>query len=155
MTQKKYEFTGETKKHFGRTLHQIKSLVAIASIGVSIGDLGGWIESERNLTHSGNAWVYGNARVSGNARVYGDAEVIWISHVGSESGTLTLFRTKDGALVNRGCFTGTLDEFEAAVRERHTDSLHAQEYLLIVQLMRLRVASWPTREVSEDGADAA
>ena len=46
---------------------------------VNIGDLGGFIEKEKNL--SGNAWVeqdaevYGNAWVSGNARVYGNAEV--------------------------------------------------------------------------------
>ena len=41
MTYKKYEFTGETKEVFGRTLHRIKRL--------SDGLVGGWIESEDNL----------------------------------------------------------------------------------------------------------
>ena len=80
MKLKKYEFTGETKNHFGITLRQIRALVTIVGV-VSSGEVGGWIESEKCLDHagnawvSGNAWVYGNARVSGNARVYGNAQV--------------------------------------------------------------------------------
>ncbi|MFT8333284.1 MAG: hypothetical protein ABF627_07115, partial [Acetobacter malorum] len=79
MTQtapKKYELTDETTKSWdGRTLRRIRALVAIASIGVSVGDLGGFIETEGNLDQSGNAWVYGDARVSGDAWVFGDARV--------------------------------------------------------------------------------
>jgi len=75
----KYEFTGETKKFNGITLRRIRRL--------SDGLVGGWIESEANLSHKGkcfvygDAQVYGNARVSdsawvsGNARVYGNAQV--------------------------------------------------------------------------------
>ena len=55
---KKYEFTGVTKNHFGTTLKQIRALVTIAGV-VTSGDVGGWIESEKCLDHSGNAWVYG------------------------------------------------------------------------------------------------
>ena len=64
---KKYRFTGKTKNHEGRILKQIQR--------ISDGLIGGWIESESNLSHEGSCWVYGNARVSGNAEVYGDAEV--------------------------------------------------------------------------------
>ena len=74
MEQKKYEFTGETKIHCGITLKQIRALVTIIGV-VSSGDVGGWIESEKCLEHSGNAWVSGNAQVSGNAWVYGNALV--------------------------------------------------------------------------------
>ena len=76
---KKYEFTGEVKSWFGRTLHQIRASVTFGV--VTAGDVGGWIEKEDNLSHNGNAWVYGNAwvcdnaRVCNNARVYGDARV--------------------------------------------------------------------------------
>ena len=38
-------------------------------------ELGGWIESEKNLSQTGNARVSGSARVYGNARVSGDARV--------------------------------------------------------------------------------
>ena len=55
-------------------LCRVIALVAFAD--VSVGDVGGYVEDERNLAHTGDAWVYGNARVSGNAQVSGDA---WVS----------------------------------------------------------------------------
>ncbi len=95
---KKYEFTGETKEVDGHTLHRIRALRKITDPSavnweINEGDLGGWIEGERNLSHEGAAWVdcdacvYGNALVHGNALVtdyakvygtalvYGDAQV--------------------------------------------------------------------------------
>lgn len=59
----KYEFTGETKVVFGVTLQQIRAISDFGNIGK--GDVGGWIDSERNLSQKGNAWVSGNAEVSG------------------------------------------------------------------------------------------
>ncbi|MFQ6865840.1 polymer-forming cytoskeletal protein [Blautia sp.] len=73
---KKYEFTGETKQvgFFGNiTLKRIRATMEFGII--KIGDLGGWIEKEENLSHKGDAWVYGDAEVWGNAKVYGDAKV--------------------------------------------------------------------------------
>ena len=74
---KKYKFTGETKTiylPFGTvTLHRIKAVVEFGL--VKVGDLGGWIEKEENLSHEENAWVYGDAEVCGNAKVYGNAKV--------------------------------------------------------------------------------
>ena len=81
---KKFEFTGETKTLLdGTVLHRIKAIVRIESDAgnVEVGDIGGWIEKEDNLSHDGNAWVfddaevYGDARVSGKAWVFDDAEV--------------------------------------------------------------------------------
>ena len=42
---------------------------------VKKGDFGGLIESEENLSHDGNCWVYGRARVFCNAKVYGNAVI--------------------------------------------------------------------------------
>ena len=70
---KKFELTSETKVVLGRTLHRIRALISFGD--VEAGSLGGWIEKEENLDHSGKAWVYGNAQVFGNACVYGDAQV--------------------------------------------------------------------------------
>ena len=72
---KKYEFTGEEKPLLscGVMVKRIRRL--------SDGAIGGWIESEKNLDVSGNAWisgdalVYGNAQISGNARISGNALV--------------------------------------------------------------------------------
>ena len=80
--KKKYELTSEFIEHWsGKKLYRIKALVTFGA--VVAGQLGGFVESEKNLDQSlsGDAWVsgdarvYGDARVSGNARVYGDAEV--------------------------------------------------------------------------------
>jgi hypothetical protein len=69
----KYEFTGEVKVEFGVTLKQIRALDAIGFDPA--GTVGGWIETEKNLSVYDNAWVYNNAQVSGNARVSGYAQV--------------------------------------------------------------------------------
>ena len=73
---KKYEFTGETKKTgiFGNiTVRRIRATAAFGL--VKVGDLGGWIEKEENLSRENNAWVYGDAKVYGDAEVCGDAKV--------------------------------------------------------------------------------
>ena len=76
---KKYGFTGETTVYNGHTLHRIIALKDFDEI--EKGDIGGWIEDEKNLSHKGECWVsdnayiYDNACVCGNARVYDDALV--------------------------------------------------------------------------------
>ena len=75
----KYKLTKETKVVNGHTLHRIKCITSFGD--VKKGDLGGWIESEKNLSHEGICWVaeeakvYGDAKVFGKAGVYGNAEV--------------------------------------------------------------------------------
>jgi len=78
MENKIYKLTSNTKVVFGIKLFQIQ-LIVDCKYG-QIGDLGGWIEKESNL--SGDAWVSGNARVYGDARVSGDANIYgdaWVS----------------------------------------------------------------------------
>ena len=167
--QKKYELTGEFIEHWsGKKLYRIRALV---SFGVVVaGQLGGFVESEKNLDQSlsgdawvsgnalvyGDAWVYGDARVSGdawvygNARVYGDARVrshavisehkmiFGASNVGSENGTLTVFNGRDGLIVTRGCFTGTVDEFLAKSAEVHDDKTK-NEYKLLIEVAKSRI----------------
>lgn len=70
---KKYEFTREKKVICGRTVKRIRAVRDFA--GVKAGDLGGWIESEKNLSHVGNCWVEGNAIVCGDAKVSENALV--------------------------------------------------------------------------------
>ena len=69
----KYKLTDESKEFCGKVLHRIVCVTAFAS--VAVGDTGGWVESEKNLSQSGDAWVYGNAKVYGDAWVYGNAKV--------------------------------------------------------------------------------
>ena len=145
---KKFEFTGETKtiSLFFRTatLHRIR---AVAEFGlVKIGDLGGWIEKEENLSHEGKAWVWGNAEVWGNAKVCGDAEVFSASHVlvigaiGSRDDFTTFFRDKDNEItVKCGCFLGKIDKFLEKVTQTHGDSKYALVYRAAVEVARLQI----------------
>ena len=162
----KYEFVPGDEKVIapGRTVKRIRALVAITAFGVSSGDLGGYIESDKNLAQVyGDAWVYGNARVYGdawvygnaqvygdarvygdawvygNARVYGDGLIVWFSNVGSENGTLTAYNAKDNEIeVTRGCFKGSIDEFLAASKKKHDDQTHL-EYRLLIEVAHSRI----------------
>ncbi len=40
-----------------------------------VGTVGGFVDLEANLSHTGGCWIYGDAEVSGDAKVSGDAEV--------------------------------------------------------------------------------
>lgn len=75
MIERKYEFTGETTTDIaeGATLHRIR---AIRDFGdVKAGDQGGWVESEKNLSHEGKCWVYDESAVFGRASVLGNSKV--------------------------------------------------------------------------------
>lgn len=68
---KKYKLTDETINLNGATLYRIEALKDFGEI--KKGDKGGFIASENNLAHEGNAWVSDDACVYGSACVYGDA----------------------------------------------------------------------------------
>lgn len=68
---KKYKLTDETISLNGATLYRIEALKDFGEI--KKGDKGGFIESEDNLSHEGNAWVYDDACVYDNALVTDDA----------------------------------------------------------------------------------
>ena len=191
----------------GKKLYRVQALKDFGD--VKAGDTGGYIESESNLSQSGNAWVYGDARVYGNARVYGDARVYgnarvfgnaqvsdyaqvsgnalvygyalvhgnalvsgdarvcgnawvsgnalvygnaWVSGtrhylnlgpIGSRYGYTTIYRNKSKkAIVVCGCFHGDLDNFERAVHKTHAGTKYEAEYMVLIQLARLREKEW-------------
>ena len=141
---KKYELTDETVRINSIILHRIKALTDFGD--VDAGDLGGWVESERNLSHDGNAWVYGNARVygnacvSGNARVGGNGHLLQVGPIGSRNEYTTFFRAKDNAIgVVCGCYQGSIDNFEARVREVHGDSKYGKEYQIAIELAKCHI----------------
>lgn len=211
---KKYELTDECIDFNGHKLYRIKALRSFGD--VKAGDLGGFVEAEKNLSHRNNAWVYvgakvydnacvsdnaevsgnavvhdnawifedakvfGNARVADNATVSGNAEVsgnaivfgytavadnalvlgnaklnsnarvadnalvssnadyTTVSGFGRVARTTTFFRDISGNIaVECGCFSGTLDEFRAKVKDTHGESIYATEYLAIADLMEM------------------
>lgn len=76
---KKYKLTDETINLNGATLHRIEALKDFGEI--KKGDKGGFIESENNLAHEGDAWVADNARVYGDANVCDDSSVFGSAYV--------------------------------------------------------------------------
>ena len=80
----KYELTDETIIVEGHTLHRIRllrDLLESDDADTKKSALGGYVESESNLSQDGSSWikddacVFGDARVSGDAWVYGRARV--------------------------------------------------------------------------------
>lgn len=137
---KKYEFTGETKNHYGVTLRQIRALVTIIGV-VSSGDVGGWIESENCLDHSGNAWVYGDAWVSGDALVESMESICTFSGFGSKYRTTTVFIDSEiGIRIVCGRFTGTLEQFRKQVIETYGEaSKNGSLYLDMANMIEKRL----------------
>ena len=145
----KYVLTDETIDFFGRTLYRIKAIsdfgmkTMFARYGnIKAGKFGGFIENEKKLSISGNAWVFGNAEISGNAKVYGNAKVsgdvqvynnaeisgdakiycnadyTTIKGFGTNYRNTTFFRCKDDLVrVKCGCFFGTIPEFREQVKK--------------------------------------
>ena len=107
--EKKYKLTDETIEVEGKTLFRIEALKDFCEI--KKGDKGGFIESEDNLSHEGNAWVYDDACVydnalvtddacvSDNARVYNDARLSDNSWVYDNARVYGTARVTDDACV--------------------------------------------------------
>lgn len=92
--------------------------------------------------------IRGNAKVEGpkfgalmtSALLEKQSDLLIIRDVGSERGTLLIYRTESGVEAVRGCFRGSLEEFAAAVRTTHgTDSQYAKEYMAIIELAKVRM----------------
>lgn len=96
---KKYEFTGETRQFDEDTLlKRIRRL--------SDGLIGGWIESEENLSHEGTCFVYDDAMVfesgfvSDSAKVFGDASVSGSARISDNAGVFDDAVVSEGASVS-------------------------------------------------------
>lgn len=72
---KKYELLKDNyiTLYNGTKLYRISSLKDFSD--VKKGDIGGFIESEDNLSQEGNCWVYNDAIVMDNAEVYNNARI--------------------------------------------------------------------------------
>ena len=93
--EKKYILTDIKKEYDGHTLYRIESLkdfILINGKEIRKGDLGGWVESENNLSQEGSCWIYdecmmyenairsdnsigyGNSQQFGNSKQYGNSQ---------------------------------------------------------------------------------
>lgn len=146
---KKYELLkDDTIEVAGKTLFRIKALISFKDIRK--GEIGGYVEAERNLSQSDNAWVTGNACVcddacvtgnawvTGNARVSGNAWVETSNDYIVFKNNWSSFRwftyTKSNKMWRVGCFYGTGDEL---IKEAYADSEESgRKYELYVNLVK-------------------
>ena len=70
----KFRLLKETVIEFeGHKLYRIEALRSFGT--VRKGELGGYVETEDNLSHQGSCWVYNNAKVYDYAKVYDDSTI--------------------------------------------------------------------------------
>lgn len=71
---KKFELLLNSKIEYkGKTLYRIKALRDFGY--VFEGEVGGYVQSEDNLSHNGDCWVFDNAKVFNSARIHDDARI--------------------------------------------------------------------------------
>ena len=129
---KKYELTSSCIKLESTKLFQIRALMDFSD--VRAGDMGGYIESEDNLAHTGNSWVFGNALVLGPDSIFS------VSGIGSQCDTTTFFLCQDRKIrVSCGCFFGDLEAFAAKVQETHGDNRHGNVYRLAIEMAKQHI----------------
>lgn len=144
---KKYEFT-ETKNDQG--LYQIRALINIPIIGIKVGDLGGWIETENNLSHTGDCWVHDNGQVSGNGRVCHNMHVHHDIHIitsvtsinRSDGYTFYIGTTQNGEKrIMAGCRCFTYDEAVEHWTKTRGGSPLGDETMEILDFLKKRTES--------------
>lgn len=69
--KQRFKLTNKTKKYQGKTLYQIEALTNFWEI--KKGDVGGFVESEENLSQQGECWIYPKAMAMDQAQVLGNA----------------------------------------------------------------------------------
>jgi hypothetical protein len=62
--------------------------------------------------------------------------------IGSRCDYAQLWITDKGPFVKAGCFTGTLDEFEAACIKTHGETDHGKEYAMAVLMFEAHASLW-------------
>lgn len=98
---KKYCLVETDKGSEGEKLYQIKVLREFTTINetvVKVGDLGGFVSGEYNLSHEGNCWVANSAEVREQACVSGNA---YVGGIAVLYGNVQVF---DNASMRRGHF---------------------------------------------------
>ena len=149
--EKKYILTEETKEVGGHILHKIQAVRDFG--GVQKGDLGGWVESEENLSHDGDCWIFDNGRVSDDGRVFGNAKIGFNAYIssprsyfvqgpiGSRNDFLTCYLDKDKKIYAvTGCFCGSIEVFVKKVKAVHGMNRWAKQYLKAAEMARVMLS---------------
>lgn len=122
---KKYELLKNDKIQVdGRTLYRIKAIRDVVdndgNIIVNKGDIGGFVQGERNLSHFGTCWIYDDAMSYSGARVLDDAI---LSDMAKICGRAMVFT--DGKICDEAKVSGFVRVYDGA---RICDKAHVTGY---------------------------
>lgn len=114
-----------------------------------------WVHGNADVYGSaevyGNADLFGHARICGSASVCSNAEIFGYAKVcdGEVRDTSDIITTgpvgsrdsyttfnKSSGTVCTGCFKGTIEEFEKAVKKRHGDSTYGNVYRSVIAMFK-------------------
>ena len=96
--ENKYRLTDETIEFNGVKLHRIEALKDFSV--VKKGDKGGFVQSEKNLSHDGDCWIFNDAKVYSNAKVSESAIVYENAIVRGSSVVRGLAIVRGSSIVN-------------------------------------------------------
>ena len=80
----------------------------------------------------------GGADLGEWGKLQSSSDILVVGSIGSRNGYTTIFHTDKGVFVMCGCFKGTLDEFEAKVKETHKGNKHERDYLALIQFAKVK-----------------
>lgn len=112
----KYELTNDTIKLDGKVLHRIKSLRDFGLL--KKGTLGGYVQSEDNLSQFGKSWVYAHAKVYDNALIKDNAAVVGNAEVHGDAVVGDNAHVFASDVYNSAVITGNADVSNSSVHDR-------------------------------------
>ena len=105
-----------------------------------------WLRAEDGGVRADLSGAYlSGARLSGDdlkPTLVGDRPYLSIGPIGSEHGMLDVYLTDAGVYLRRGCWFGSIDEFEAAVTDKHGSNDHGKEYRAAIEMARAHATIW-------------
>ena len=75
-------------------------------------------------------------------KITGRRPFFFISPLGSDARMLMAVSTEKGIYIRTGCFSGSLDDFTAAVKKKHAANEHGREYVAAITLIELHFKLW-------------
>ena len=94
---------------------------------------------KRNITIGEGANIGEGASIGKGARIKTNFDFILISPLGSRNSVLTAYRHKGDIQIGTGCYLGSINEFEAQVKQVHKENEHARQYLTALEYIRKRL----------------
>ena len=80
----------------------------------------------------------GGAELNDWGKLQSYSDILIAGVIGSRNDYTTIFHTDKGIFVQCGCFIGTLEEFEAKVKETHQGNNHEKDYLALIQFAKIK-----------------